>query len=82
MKQIFLLLTLAVLAPAACWASFVQVCPDAAGCAESEMVWLQIDPFGAHLDPAVVSVVIGGGLLLWGVGCGIGMYLNSIRKFR
>jgi len=80
MKRFFLLL-LAML-PAQCWASFVQVCPDAAGCSESEMVWLQIDPFGSTLDPALLSLVIGGGLLLWGTGCGVGMYLNTIRKFR
>jgi len=80
MKRFFLLLL--VMLPSPCLAAFVQVCPDAAGCAESEMVWLQIDPFGSHLDPALVSVVIGGGLLLWGTGCGVGIYLNSIRKFR
>ena len=80
MKRFFLLFL--ALLPAPCSAAYVQVCPEAAGCLESEMVWLQIDPFGAHLDPAVVSVVIGGGLLLWGTGCGVGMYLNSLRKFR
>lgn len=81
MKRISFLLFLA-LAPASCWASFVKVCPDVAGCSESEMVWLQIDPFGAHLNPALVGLVVGGGLLLWGTGCGVGMYLNSLRKMR
>ncbi|MDD3472386.1 MAG: hypothetical protein PHS86_06355 [Syntrophaceae bacterium] len=81
MKKFFLFLFLTLL-PAVCSASFVQVCPDAAGCAESEMVWLQIDPFGSTLDLAVTGTVIGGGLLLWGTGCGVGMFLNTIRKFR
>jgi hypothetical protein len=81
MKRISLLLILA-LVPSHCWASFVQVCPDLAGCAESEMVWLQIDPFGAHLNPSLVGLVVGGGLLLWGTGCGVGMYLQSLRKMR
>lgn len=70
------------LGPAASWASFVQVCPQAAGCNSTEMVWMQIEPFGAVLDPEVTGMVVGGGLLLWGVGCGVGMFLNSIRKFR
>lgn len=81
MKKISLLSFL-LCVPSQTWAAFVQACPGAAGCDPSEMVWLQIDPFGANLDPSIVAVVIGGGLLLWGVGCGVGMYLNVVRKFR
>lgn len=81
MKQIFLLLLLALF-PGQSWALFVEGCPDGANCMDSEKVWVQIDPFGAHLDPEVVALVVGGGLLLWGIGCGIGMYLQSVRKLR
>lgn len=34
------------------------------------------------VDPQVTGLVVGGGLLLWGVGCGVGMYLQSARKLR
>lgn len=81
MKQISLLFLLLCVSSSS-WAAFVQVCPGAAGCDESEKVWLQIDPFGSTLDPTIVGVVIGGGLLLWGIGCGVGMYLNITRKMR
>lgn len=81
MKKIFPLLALALL-PASCWAAYVKACPNGPGCDPSEMVWLQIDPFGATLDPELVGLVVGGGLLLWGVGLGVGMCIQSVRKLR
>lgn len=81
MKKISLLLFL-VFAPALGWAGYVQVCPLGPGCDPAEMVWLEIDPFGATLNPEIVAAVVGGGLLLWGVGVGIGMFLQTVRKFR
>ncbi len=75
-------LLLLFMMPSVCSASYAQVCPLAAGCKSNEMVWLQIEPFGATLNPQLVALVVGGGLLLWGVGCGVGMYLQSLRKMR
>lgn len=81
MKKISPLLAFLVFSPAFSWAGYVQVCP-VPGCDPSEMVWLQIDPFGATLSPEVVALVVGGGLFLWATGCGIGMLLNVVRKLR
>lgn len=82
MKRISLLLILLCVSVPPAGASYVQVCPDGAACDPAQMVWLQIDPFGATLNPVLTSLVVGGGLLLWGTGCGVGMYLQSLRKMR
>lgn len=82
MKKISFLPLFLALCPASCWAAYVKVCPDGPGCDPSEMVWLQIDPFGATLDPELIGLVVGGGLLLWSVGIGIGSCIQSIRKLR
>lgn len=75
-------LLLLLLSPVSAWALYVQGCPLGAGCKPSELVWVQIDPFGSVLNPEAVAMVVGGGLLLWGIGCGFGMLLNTMRKMR
>lgn len=82
MKKISFLPLFLALCPASCWAAYVKVCPVGPGCDPSEMVWLQIDPFGATMNTELLGIVVGGGLLLWSVGLGVGMWIQSIRKLR
>lgn len=80
--KIFSAFFVLLLYPASCWAAYVKVCPVGPDCDPSEMVWLQIDPFGATMNTELLGIVVGGGLLLWSVGLGVGMWIQSIRKLR
>lgn len=85
MKRIFLLLLM--LSPVSSWAAFYVQASTSPSILATK-VWIEVqdastisDPFRT-VDPQLTSLVVGGGLLLWGIGCGVGMFLNQSRKMR
>lgn len=53
--------------------------------------WIQVEEYSGNstvqmsldsIDQSLVAMVFGGGLLLFGTGCGVGMILQQIRRFR
>lgn len=84
LRQKVLIVFVLLFASCPAWAIdyYIEACPNGGGCANSQKVWIKIfDPY-AGLDLEIVSTVVGGGLLMWAVGAGIGLVINIVRKGR